>query len=119
MSLVATMVLILLVGPLLLIGAAGLLLVVAAILPSSPRRIRETFRCPWTGRVVTADFLVPEGAGHPSNVVSCSAFPNPERITCKKPCRDFAEVRWDLSRGVFPRWALIADGTVTWRTPAE
>jgi len=118
MSLVATMVVILLVGPLLLIGAAGLLLIVAAISPSSPRQIRETFRCPWTGRVVTADFLVPEGALHPAEVAACTAFLNPEEITCKKPCRQLAQVRWGLSRGVFPRWALIADGTATWRPAA-
>jgi hypothetical protein len=116
MSLVAMMVVILLVGPLLLIGVAAFLLLVTAILPSRPQRIRDTFRCPWTQRVVTADFLVPEGAAHPSDVASCTAFPNPEQITCKKPCREFAEVRWGLPRAVFPRWALIADGLVTWRS---
>ena len=119
MALVSTMVVILLVGPLLLIGAAGLLLIVAAISPSRPRRMRETFRCPWTHRVVTADFLVPEGAVRPLDVVSCTAFPNPERVVCTKPCRELAEVRWGLSRAVFPRWALIADGLVTWRTTAK
>ena len=115
MVLVAAMVVILLIGPLLVIGALGLLLLATAVLPSDPRRIRETFRCPCTRKVVTADFLVPEGAAHPSEVTSCTAFPNPEQITCKKPCRELAEVRWGLSRGVFPRWALTADGTVTWR----
>lgn len=119
MELVAAFVVVLLVGPLLLIGAAALLLLATAIFPSSPRRIRETFHCPWTGRVVTADFLVPEGAPHPSDVVSCSAFSNPEQVMCTKPCRELAEVRWGLSRAVFPRWALIADGLVTWRSPTE
>ena len=119
MELVATMLVILLVGPLLLIGTVGLLLLAAAIIPGSPRQIRETFRCPRTGRVVTADFLVPEGAAHPSEVTSCTAFPHPEQVTCKKPCREFAEVRWGLSRAVFPRWALTADHTVTWRSASE
>lgn len=72
-----------------------------------------------TGKVVTADFLVPEGAPHPSEVRSCTAFRNPEQVTCKKGCRELADVRWGLSRAVFPRWALIANGTVTWRSPAE
>ena len=119
MSLVSTMVVVLLVGPLLLIGAVALLLLATAIFPSSPRRIRETFRCPWSHRVVTVDFLVPEGAAHPSKVTSCSAFSNPERVMCTKPCRDLAEVRWGLSRAAFPRWALIADGLVTWRSTAK
>ena len=119
MALVSTMVVLLLVGPLLLIGVLGLLLLVASILPRAPRRIRETFQCPWSHRVVTAEFLVPEGAAHPSDVVSCSAFSNPEKVLCTKPCRELAEVRWGLSRAVFPRWALIADGLVTWRSPAK
>ncbi len=119
MALVSTMVVVLLVGPLLLIAAMGLLLLSTAFFPSGPQRIRETFQCPWTGRVVTAEFLVPEGAAHPSDVASCSAFPNPERVMCTKPCRELAEIRWGLSRPVFPRWALIADRLVTWRSPTE
>ncbi len=70
MELVAAFVVVLLVGPLLLIWAAGLMIVAATLFPRSPRRIRETFRCPWTQRVVVADFLVPEGAARPSDVVS-------------------------------------------------
>lgn len=119
MELVGTMVVVLLVGPLLLIGATALLLLAAAVFPSTPRRVRETFQCPYTRRVVTADFVVPEGAAHPSEVTSCTAFPNPEQVTCKKPCREFAEVHWGLSRAVFPRWALTAGGLVTWRNAAE
>lgn len=119
MVLIATAVLVLLVGPLLVIGVVGVLLVAAALLPSDARRIRETFRCPWTGRLVTADFLVPQGAAHPLEVTSCTAFPDPQRVRCTKPCREFAEVRWGLSRAVFPRWALIADGRVTWRSVAD
>ena len=119
MGLVATVVLVLLVGPLLVIAAVGLLLVAVALFPGGARQVRETFRCPWTRRVVTADFLVPDGAVHPSEVVSCTAFPIPERVTCKKGCRELADVRWGLSRAVFPRWALTANGTVTWRSPEE
>ena len=119
MALIGTMVVVLLVGPLLVIGAVGLLLLAAAIFSGSPRRVRESFECPVTGRVVTAEFLVPEGAKHPAEVASCTMFPNRARIACKKDCRRFADVRWGLSRAVFPRWALTADGTVTWRSPAE
>ncbi len=119
MGLVSTAVLVLLMGPLIVIGAVGLLLVAAALFPRGPRQVRETFCCPWTRRVVTADFLVPDGAAHPSEVVSCTAFRNPEQVTCKKGCRELADVHWGLSRAVFPRWAMTADGTVTWRSPAE
>jgi hypothetical protein len=119
MALVGTVVVILLVGPLLVIAAAGLMLFAAAILPLSPRRVRETFECPVIGKVVTADFLVPEGAAHPSEVASCTAFRNPEQVRCKRDCRELADVRWGLSRAVFPRWALTADGTVTGRNAAE
>ncbi len=119
MALVGTMVVVLLVGPLLVIGAVGLSLLAAAIFGSGSRRVRETFRCPVTGRVVTADFVVREGAEHPAEVASCTAFPKRAKIACKKDCREFADVRWGLPRAVFPRWALTANGTVTWRTPAE
>jgi len=119
MALVGTMVVVLLVGPLLVIGAVGLLLLATAIFSGSPRRVRESFECPVTGKVVTADFVVPEGAVHPLAVASCTAFRNPEMVRCTSPCRELADVRWGLSRAVFPRWALTADGTVTWRSPAE
>jgi hypothetical protein len=118
LELVAGMVVLLLVGPLLLIGMGGLALFAAAILPDPRRRVRETFRCPVTGRVVTADFLVPEWALHPSGVVSCTFFPKSSRVTCKKVCREVAEVRWGPSRGLCPRWALISGGLVTWRSAA-
>lgn len=115
MKLIGTLVVLLLIGPLLLILAVGLLLVLAAILPSAPRQVRQTFWCPWKRRMVMADFLVSEGAAHPSEVVRCTAFADPEQVTCKKQCRKLTEVRTELSRGTFPRWALIAGGTVTWR----
>lgn len=115
MKLIGTLVVLLLIGPLLLILVAGLLLVLAAILPSVPRQVRQTFWCPWKRRMVTADFLVSEGAAHPSEVVRCTAFRDPEQITCKKQCRELIRVRTGLSRGTFPRWALIAGGAVTWR----
>lgn len=115
LELVAGLVVFILIGPLVLIGVTGVLFLVAALFPSSPRRIRETFTCPVIRRVVTADFLVPEGAAHPAEVASCTAFSDPGKVACKKPCREFAEVTWGLTRGVFPRWALTSGGLVTWR----
>ncbi|MBI4611682.1 MAG: hypothetical protein HY726_22055 [Candidatus Rokubacteria bacterium] len=118
-NLLAALAVLLLVGPLLLIGLAGLVLLAAVIVPTTPRRLKETFWCPWARRVVTVEFLVPQGAAHPAEVATCSAFPNSERITCKRLCRDAAEVRWGLSRGVFPRWALTAGGPVAWRPASK
>lgn len=116
LKLLASMVVLLLIGPLVLLAVVGLLLLSTA-LSRAPRRVRETFWCPVKRRMVTADFLVREGAPHPSDVVWCTAFADPEHITCKKRCLEFTDVLRGLSRGVFPRWALISGGTVTWRRP--
>jgi hypothetical protein len=94
LSALAWIVTVLLVGPPLLFSliilGGGLLALTAALLHSGPRRVRETLRCPWIGRVVTADFLVRAATAPPSDVVSCTAFPDPQRITCKKLCREMA-----------------------------
>jgi hypothetical protein len=105
----------LLVGPPLLVIAAVGLLMLAGMLPDGSRQLRKTFYCPWKKRLVTAHFVVPKGAGHPSELTRCSAFAVPTRITCGKPCRRIAYVRWGLSRTLFPRWALTAGGPTTWR----
>jgi len=119
LELVAAMVVLFLVGPFLVIGAYGGLLLVAGLLPSSPRRVRERFDCPVTKGTVTAEFLVPEGAAHPRQVSSCTAFRDPQRVTCQQACCEVADVRWGMPRGVFPRWALTANGPVGWRSAEE
>jgi hypothetical protein len=86
------------------------LLFLAGACGNSPQQLRKTFRCPWRQRVVTADFLVPAGAEHPADVTRCTAFHVPERISCDKACRELAEVGSEVSRALFPRWSLIADG---------
>ncbi len=93
------MVTVLLVGPPLIIGVGGFLLVLIAMFPRTGRRTRETFCCPWTQRIVTAEFLVLEGASHPAEVLSCTGFPEPRKITCTKSCRDFTEVGGGLTVG--------------------
>lgn len=118
LALLGTFVVALLVVPLLLIGVGGLLLIAAALIPDASRRVRETFLCPWSKRVVTVDFLLPVGATRPSEVTSCTAFKDPSRVTCPKDCRELVMASSGLSRGVFPRWALISDGLVTWRNAA-
>lgn len=113
-DLVAWMVVLLLVAPPLVVVAGALLLAGAAMLPDTPRRLRESFWCPFKARAVTADFLVPARATHASHVVSCSAFPG-GHVRCQGACRELTEVQWGASRGLFPRWALTADGPVAWR----
>jgi len=109
----------LLVIPLLIIAVGGFLLIAAGLIPETPRRARETFLCPWSKRVVTVDFLLPVGAARPSEVASCTAFKDPSRVTCPKDCREMVMASFGVSRGVFPRWALISDGLVTWRSAEE
>jgi hypothetical protein len=104
----------LLVVPPVILTAGGALLALAALLPG-PRRMRETFRCPFRARTVTVDFLVTEGAPGPESVGACTAFADPTHVTCRQGCRALADVRWGLSRAVFPRWSLTAGGPVTWR----
>ena len=119
LGLVGTFVVALLVVPLLLIVVGGLLLIAAALIPGTPRRARKTFICPWSKRVITVDFLLPVGATRPLEVASCTAFKDPSRVTCPKDCREMVVASFGLSRGVFPRWALISDALVTWRNAAE
>jgi hypothetical protein len=106
--------LLLVMGPVLALVGIGLL-ILAGLLPDASRRLRQTFHCPWRGRDVTADFLVTEGAEHPTDLAACSAFAEPTRITCAKRCREIAEVRWQPTRALFPRWALTAGGTTVGR----
>ncbi len=113
LTLVGTLVVFLLIGPLVLIAIAGVLLLAAAFVGDGSQRTRATVRCPVTGNRVTADFLVPVGDTHPSEVISCSAYSPPRRVACKKACRDVTEVRWGARFGMFPRWALTANGPVT------
>jgi hypothetical protein len=120
LDLLAAMVVLVLVGPLLIIGAVGLLgllLLVTSPFSENLRRTKETFRCPLTKRIVTAEFLLPEGAAYPREVMTCTAFRDPKRIVCNKGCLAFAQADWGPSRGIFPRWALTAGGVVTWREP--
>jgi hypothetical protein len=105
----------LLIGPPLIFGMGFVLLGVAAALPATPRRLRERFYCPWMRRLVTADFLAAEGARHPTDLLACSAFAEPTRVTCQKLCRQAALIQWGIPRGMFPRWALTAGGPTAWR----
>ncbi len=76
-----------------LIAGIGVLLLAAVsvlgtmALAKSPNRVKETFRCPLSGRVAAVDFLVSERAE--PQVVSCSALARSRRLTCGGLCRKF------------------------------
>ena len=92
------------------------LVALAHLAPSSPMVARATFVCPIRKRRVTAAFLTVQGFRRPADVVSCSAFAEPERVACKKDCLDAANTEWEPSP-MTPRYSLIADG-VSPREPA-
>lgn len=112
MTALATAIVLLVFGPPLIIGLALLVLLGIGVFSDGPQAVRKTFRCPLRARRVTAEFVVPVGAARPCSVVSCTAFKDPNRITCAKPCLGLAEVYWTPPRGVFARWALTSGGLV-------
>ena len=109
-TLVASLAVLLLVSPLLMLLATFFILVPLAHLAPRPAMIaRSTFDCPITKQRVNAEFLTTADADRPADVLACSAFPGGE-VLCKKGCVALAETRWAPSPAV-PRFALIADGT--------
>jgi len=114
-AVMASLVVLLLLGPLAVMVAGALLLsVFAQFLPASPSVARTSFDCPFSRRRVNAAFLSWPGADHPDDVVSCSAFAEPQRIRCKKACLAMAHTA-SVGTPVVPRFSLIADG-VAYRT---
>ena len=86
-----------------------LLVALAHFMPSPPVVARTSFPCPVTRRRVTVAFLTTERASHPVDIVSCSAFPNPERVRCAKACLESASTLWTPSP-MTARYALLAGG---------
>lgn len=113
MSVLAMLVAVLVFGPLLVLVPWILFLCAVGLFAAeSPFRVRQRLECPVRGRAVTADFVVPLGAGQPASVASCSAFRDPTRVTCAQGCLEAAAVRWAPPVGVFAGWALTSDGAV-------
>jgi hypothetical protein len=111
MTLLAFVVVLLVFGPLLVIVPGVLILWGIAVFSSGESRIvTQVFQCPVRRRDVRAEFLIAPGAAHPSSVASCTAFRDPKRVTCAKPCLELADVHWTPPTGVFARWALTSDG---------
>ena len=86
-----------------------LLVALAHLMPSPPVVARTAFTCPVTRRRVTVAFLTREPASRPVDIVSCSLFPNPERVRCGKVCLESASTVWTPSP-MTARYALLAGG---------
>src|SRR5215470_15484265 len=110
MTLLAAAVVLVVFGPLLLIVPGVLVLsAIGLFTGGAPRLVTKEFRCPFKERHVRAAFLIGPGAAHPSRVAPCSAFRDPEHVTCAQRCLELADVRWTPPIGVFAR-ALTSAG---------
>jgi hypothetical protein len=106
----ASAVVLLLVAPLaLLVGGMLALAILPQFFGASPTVTRTSFDCPFSKRRVTAEFESRAEAGEPADVRSCSAFPDPRRIGCKKECLELAHTG-AVASPMMPRFSLIADG---------
>ena len=91
------------------LGAVALLWATSLVSEGSARS-RASFFCPFKKRPVSADFLTGAGRDRPSDVLSCSAFAEPDRVGCEKVCLGLAETH-SVSTSLLPRYSLIAGGT--------
>ena len=107
--------LLLLLGVLIVVVPVGVYLGAVALLATSlvsegSARSRASFFCPFKKRPVSADFLTGAGRDRPSDVLSCSAFAEADRVRCEKACLSLAETH-SVSTSLLPRYSLIAGGT--------
>jgi hypothetical protein len=109
LGLVSLLLFLLVAGPV-AVYLGAIVLLWASSLFAGPAPLRTGFYCPFTKRRVTADFLTESGSDRPSDVLSCSAFPNAHDVRCKKGCLALATTR-SVSAPLLPRYSLIAGGT--------
>lgn len=118
LSLASSFVVLLLLLPL----AVGLLLVIALgigfLVPASETGSRASFDCPFSKRRATVEFLISPESDRPLDVLSCSVFSKPYHIRCKKGCLAMAVPGW-LPSPMMPRFALLADGGISYRGPGS
>lgn len=63
----------------------SLVVILAALLPRVARTMRAAFYCPWAHQSVVVQYLTRDGS-HPIGVLSCTAFADPIRVTCRMSC---------------------------------
>jgi hypothetical protein len=89
---------------------AVVLLWVSSLISGGAALSRTGFYCPVSKQRVTAEFLTEVGSDHPTDVLSCSAFPKPQRVRCAKACLGLTETH-SVATALLPRYSLIAGGT--------
>jgi hypothetical protein len=108
-TLVASMVVLLLVGPVVvLVGSVMLMWLGSQLVPPGATVSRASFDCAFSRRRVSAEFLTEPGADHPGDVTACSAFAD-GHPRCQKGCLELAGTA-TVASPLTPRFALIADG---------
>jgi hypothetical protein len=84
----------------------------AHFVPPASTVSRTSFACPVSKRRVSVAFLGISGVGTPTDVLSCSVFPDGERVRCAKGCLGLAETR-RMPSPMVPPYALLADGVAS------
>ena len=108
--------LLLLLGVLIVVVPVGVyfgavaLLWASSLVSEGSARSRAGLFCPFKKGRVTADFLTEAGSDRPSDVLSCSAFAEADRVRCEKACLGLAETH-SVSTSLLPRYSLLAGGT--------
>ena len=103
------------IWPLVVVISVGFVLVVALVIGArlfpgtllAPR----AFRCPFRGRVVSAEFLETVWDGRRVDVRRCSLFVPPTAVDCHKGCLDLK----DLYRTVVAELAQVAGSALAGR----
>lgn len=99
----------LVVPPAVLVSTMLLLWLSGHFLPAGPTVARMAFDCPFSKRRATVEFLIAPDSDRPTDVLSCSVFPKPYHVRCRKGCLNMAEAGWAPSP-MMPRYALLSGG---------
>ncbi len=100
-----------LIAPPLLVLAGVFGLLISHVIAPPAMVSRTSFDCPVRKCKVSVAFESRPGETGTADVVSCSAFEDPEKVTCAKGCLGVATTKWAPSPMV-PRYALTSDGVV-------
>lgn len=80
--------------PLVLLASAALILLVGYLAHRLGKRylaLRRRFLCPTSGKTVEGTMVRDQKTGEFTAVLSCSALPNPDQVTCNQDCLKTAQ----------------------------
>jgi hypothetical protein len=109
--------LLLLAPPLVLAGLFFTLVGIGLFGPMGRQVSHLGFDCPFSKRKARVELLGVQGDEQPADVLACSVFSDPHRVTCEKRCLGLAQVR-TAAVPLMPRFSLLADG-VAYRAEAK